>query len=148
MPQVSRRRLEKDVQVRIQELFYDAFKHAQSNNSLSNFVNDLLTDTEKKMVSKRLAIAYLLLQEYPYRVIADLLKVSTTTVGRVKLVLDEKGAGYRSVLIKMAKQQEFQEKWSKIEYMISTFMPIHAGRNFGQIRKRAVQKRKAQSKPF
>ena len=65
------------------------------------FFRDLCTIDEIKIMSERWEIAKLLAKGLSYRQIADKLKVSTTTVSRVALWLNNGEGGYRMVLEKL-----------------------------------------------
>ena len=64
------------------------------------FFRDLCTIEEIKDMSERWEIVRLLEDGYTYRDIAEKLKVSTTTVSRVALWLNNGKGGYRLVLNK------------------------------------------------
>lgn len=93
MSQVSRRFIKPETEAKINDLFEDCLTFCSTKESTKTFINDLLSPTEKTMLSKRLAIAYLLLKKYPYETIKSLLKVSQTTIGSVSLMLKSKGDG-------------------------------------------------------
>lgn len=98
MPQVSRRPLKKETENRITDLFFRSVTLCASAKQAADFIDELLTPTEKIMLIKRLAIAYLLLGGYSYDMIGSALKVSRTTVGMVSLKLQTKGNGMRAIL--------------------------------------------------
>jgi|SRR3990167_8798380 len=109
MPPVSRRILPVKISKNIYNLLVHSFSKANSKTELLPFVSDLLTPTEQIMVSKRLAIAFLLLRkDYDQRGIASTLKVSTATVARVNMVLNTRGAGYRNILYKILKDENLK----------------------------------------
>lgn len=62
------------------------------------FLRDLCTLDELKEMSERWQIAKMVDQELPYREIAKKLDVSTTTVSRVALWLNNGAGGYRLIL--------------------------------------------------
>lgn len=65
------------------------------------FFRDLCTLDEIKEMSERWEIARLIDAGMPYRKIADKLQVSTTTVARVALWLNNGADGYRLILDRM-----------------------------------------------
>jgi TrpR-related protein YerC/YecD len=67
------------------------------------FFRDLCTIDEIKSISERWEIAKLVYKGLPYRKIADKLNVSTTTVSRVALWLNNGEGGYKMVLDKLNK---------------------------------------------
>jgi len=62
------------------------------------FFRDLCTIEELKAFAERFAIAQLVEQGMPYRQIAEKLNVSTTTVARVALWLNNGAGGYKLIL--------------------------------------------------
>ncbi len=107
MSQVSRRPIKKETEKKINELFQESITLCSSKPQVEEFIEDLLTPTEKIMLSKRLAIAYLLLRDYSYSMIKTTLKVSTPTIGSISLLLKHKGNGIR----KIVKLIEARKKW-------------------------------------
>lgn len=98
MPQVSKNPIPKETEKRIRKAFVKAFVDLNSEDEMERYIFDLLTPTERIMLAKRLAIAALLIWGLPYHSIAEKLKVSTSTIGRVKLWLRTAGDGYRLVI--------------------------------------------------
>lgn len=76
-----------------------AFSIVSSEKDTANFLRDLLTPQEIQEFSTRLEIAKLLnSKNLSYRDIAKKAGVSTTTVSRVALWLNEGSDGYKQVL--------------------------------------------------
>ena len=65
------------------------------------FFRDLCSIDEIKSMSERWEIAKLVYKGLPYRKISDKLNVSTTTVSRVALWLNNGEGGYKAVLDKL-----------------------------------------------
>ncbi len=118
MPQVSKRLVSKDLDFRIQNTLWDALAYVKDEDSVKKFLEDLLTPTEKIMLSKRLAIAVLLVKNYDYRSISQVLKVSTTTIASVATWLKIAGTGYRHVIEHILKE----EKWVRILDLIDEIL--------------------------
>jgi len=116
MPQVSRRKLDKEVKQKIYESFYKALGLLGENDA-KYFVNDLLTPTEKIMIPKRLAIAILLSQEWSYNAIRETLKVTQTTISSVSKVLTFSG-GLRLAIEKLSKNEAWRSWWQDIERLL------------------------------
>ncbi len=114
MTQVSRRFIKKDLEQKINSLLHEAVSSVQSSTESAQFLDDLLTPTEKIVLAKRLAIAYLLLKGYPYAAIESTLKVSNSTVSFVALMLKYKSEGLRKVINKLIKQKELKNLFEDI----------------------------------
>ena len=95
MAQVSKRYLQKQVEERILDLFWTSLSSLLTKEKISIFLDDLLSPTEKLMLSKRLAIAFMLMKGYDYSTINNRLKVSNPTIWNVKMSLAYKGKGYK-----------------------------------------------------
>ena len=83
MAQVSKHWVPKEIQERILSVFVKTLANLKTERQVSLFVEDLLTSTEKVMLAKRVAIAFLLSKEYSYRQISLMLNVSMSTIGWV-----------------------------------------------------------------
>lgn len=109
MTQVSRRAINSKTQDRILSLFLTSIVLCKNPSDASLFIEDLLTPTEKVMLSKRFSIAYMLHQGYSYDNIQDILKVSRTTVGHTALWLKRSGKGLIGMIGKI-KRNEMTKK--------------------------------------
>lgn len=110
MAQVSKQLISPLIEAKIRNLLVDCIRRCQDQDSAADFVDDLLTDTEKTMIAKRVAIALMVLKGYSSEDIEQKLKVSSATVWRVKTWLMVKGKGYRALLAGVIKQDERQQK--------------------------------------
>lgn len=116
MPQVSRRKLDKEVKQKIYESFYKALGLLGEKDA-KYFVNDLLTPTEKIMIAKRFAIAILLSQEWSYDAIRETLKVTQTTISSVSRVLTF-STGLKLAIVKLAKSEAWRAWWQDVESLL------------------------------
>lgn len=114
MTQVSRRFLKKEIENQITTIFQEAYIMCNSQDETAEFLHDLLTPTEKIMLSKRLAIAYLLLKGNSYLAIQNILKVSNSTVRNVSLVLKIRGKGMRRIIDKLTRKQKWQKLFREL----------------------------------
>lgn len=115
MAQVSRVPLREKLKGRVFEVFYRALAEAKLSEEVKLLLDDLLTPTEKVMLSKRLAIAILLIKEYDYRAIQEILKVSPGTIWKVAGWLKFKGEGYRRVANKLLKEDAWVAFFDEIQ---------------------------------
>lgn len=114
MSQISKRFISKPVQKRLEVLLGESFQCFHSVEEHMEFMDSLLTATEKIMLSKRLAIAYLLSKGYAYRDINQILKVSNPTIRSVDLLLQYKGNGLRRAIQKVQKIQTWKKFFDEI----------------------------------
>ncbi|MDP2676337.1 MAG: Trp family transcriptional regulator [bacterium] len=128
MPKISKYKLEKEIYDSISRELRDIFAETKDKKDIENFLNDLLTPTEKIMLAKRLAIVIMLERMYPFRVISKTLKVSEATIGTVKERLDRNGSGFEVVFAYLDRKKP-SEIYRKINKIVRLFaMPPYAGR--------------------
>src|SRR3989344_1680742 len=113
MPHVSRNKLEGAVLRSILDRLLDALVGITQKADVSDFMNDLLTKTERIMIAKRLAIAMMLHKNYPYAVISRTLKVSESTIGAVRERIDRGGKGFGKVLTRLEKEKRLEALFTK-----------------------------------
>ncbi|MFV1917284.1 MAG: Trp family transcriptional regulator [Patescibacteria group bacterium] len=119
MAQVSKHPLEPNVEDKVFEIFIDSIKKVQSSGEVVAFLNDLLTPTERIMLAKRVAIAFLLVKgERTYRNISKTLRVSSGTIAKVHAVLALQGTGYRKILINILNKQAVRKMLSELPDII------------------------------
>ena len=82
------------------EELFKAIISLKTSKEAEAFFRDLCTLDELKEMSERWQIAQMVNQGLPYREIAKKLDVSTTTVARVALWLNNGAGGYRLILDK------------------------------------------------
>jgi uncharacterized protein YerC len=108
MTQLSRIALSPLLQKQIVFLFRHTIAQVQKENDVADFLDELLTPTEKTMLAKRLAIAWLLDKGYDQRTIHTLLRVSTATVNAVNMQYAHKGRGYKKIFALMHTSHEWE----------------------------------------
>jgi uncharacterized protein YerC len=118
MAQVSRHHMPKSVQKNIIESFWWLIGHLSAKDEVDTFLNEFLTETEKIMLSKRLAIALMIQNGYTFEQIRDTLKVSTSTVLRISHWIQKSGAGYQVALKKLAQKEHSELFWKEIENLL------------------------------
>ncbi len=91
--------MSKKIEVKVYEAFINSIKNTKSNEDVIDFLNDLLSPAERTMLAKRVAIAFMILEnKYSYENIIKTLKVSDGTVAEVHSILALKGKGYRKAI--------------------------------------------------
>lgn len=134
MSQISKRWISKEVEDRIFEVFWESLASCSTKQTVSDFLEDLLTPTEKIVLAKRVSIALLLLKGYDYKSINNLLKVSDPTIWIVKLWLKTKGKGYHLVLEKIIRSEKMEKFWQNMENKAENILPPRTGSNWSEIR--------------
>ncbi len=147
MTQVSRIPLSSEIEQRIFEIFLTSLSELRTKEEVEKFITDLLSPTERIMLSKRLSIAFLLQKGFDQRKIARILKVSLTTINRVSIAFKIGGNGYRRVIDKIIKGEKLDEFLYKIDDFIKEVVPPK-GRNYRVWRTERFKDKKARQKPF
>lgn len=85
MSKVSKKIMNKDLEERMYEVFWDAISGIQSAEQAQKFLNSFISDVENTMLAKRFGIALMLAKDYKYQEIKDTLKVSSATIMSVSI---------------------------------------------------------------
>lgn len=107
------KRIEKLSRKEQEDLVFDlvnALVQTKTVGQAALFLQDLLTKSEMKILSKRLRIAKLLIEGMTYEQIKESLHVSHGTVAKIAAWLAERGDGFRRVLERIPKNKD-EEKW-------------------------------------
>jgi Trp operon repressor len=121
MAQVSKYPISREVYDRIFEIFLKTISSLNSTDLSSNFLQEFLSPTEQVMLSKRLAIAFLLTKEYKTRSISKILKVSMGTINRVSYRY-KNGKYYKMVINKILENEKMEKFWLKVAEQITNVL--------------------------
>ncbi|MBI2051962.1 hypothetical protein HYT33_04345 [Candidatus Roizmanbacteria bacterium] len=86
MPQISKNLLSKERLGRVFNLFFDLVSNTNNKNTAQQVVGEILTDTERVMIAKRIACYYLITQDVSSGEIAETLNLSRATINHHKYV--------------------------------------------------------------
>lgn len=114
MTQISKYPISKNVADRIFEVFIKTLVKIKDKKEAQDFAYDLFSPTEKVMLAKRIAIAFLLMKGYQYREISKLLQVSSGTVASVNLSIRLGKNGYKTVLGRITKEEKLEEFFTNV----------------------------------
>ncbi|MBI2599257.1 hypothetical protein HYW40_03490 [Candidatus Curtissbacteria bacterium] len=123
MAQVSKLPLGKETQTRLYKLFWQTITSLSDPIQTEEFFNDLLTPTEKIMLSKRLAIAVMLIRNHDYEAIKAYLQVSSATISSVSMWLKYSGSGYRKTVEKLLRKEKIEKVILNIESVLEAINP-------------------------
>lgn len=102
MPHVSRNRLPLKTEKELTESLNLVFSTISKRDEMLRFLSSLLTDTEKLMLAKRLAVIVLIKEEIPDSDIAESLHVTRVTVSRLRYYYEARAKeGYDIALAKI-----------------------------------------------
>src|SRR3989338_11266779 len=147
MTQVSRIPLRKEIEKRIFEIFLSSLAKVRHRQEVENFINDLLSPTEKTMLAKRISIAFLLAKKYDQRTISKTLKVGLETVSKVSRSMRSGKGGYRMVAGNIMRNEKLNEFVQKIDDFINDVFPPK-GRDWRKWRKDRWEEKKRNQKAF
>ncbi|HJZ04327.1 MAG TPA: Trp family transcriptional regulator [Patescibacteria group bacterium] len=86
MPRVSPRPLKKEIEKEITANLDWTFSQLKSEPVAKDFLEDFLTDEERLMLAKRLAVVYLLKEGFSYGKISEALKITPVTIGKIRMI--------------------------------------------------------------
>lgn len=109
MSQISRRFIKPAVLEKIRLLLLDCIARCRDQEMAAAFISALLTNTEKIVIAKRIAIALMILKGRTSEEIQNTLKVSGQTVWTVGGWLRTRGTGFRSLLEDVIKRDQARE---------------------------------------
>lgn len=91
--QVSKQDVSKKIEKKIFRSLYQVLADLKRPHEVEKFLDDVLSETEKTVLAKRLGIAYYLGKNKSYERIKEDLKVSSATIANVQKWLEEGGEG-------------------------------------------------------
>ena len=124
MPQVSRHKLDKNIEKLLFDQFWTLLAEIKSPQMASMVFSDLFTETECLMFAKRLAVAILLVRGKAPVEIRERLHVSFTTIGSVASWTMNVDNPTRKTLARMAKQKSWEEILDNIERVLDQLPPM------------------------
>lgn len=146
MSQVSKCILPKAKLDKIFSLLFDLLTDVSDKQEAENLLSELLTPTENIMLAKRIACFYLIYKKVPNNQIADILKMSTSTVSYLKYVFADSPAlqEFLSIKINQEKVKHFLEDLL-VEVMYGT---LRKGTSWSMNRKIYHEHQRNRQKPL
>lgn len=146
MSKISKRVLHQELENYIFDLFIKTISDLKNESEVKNFVEDLLSPSERIMLIKRLAIAILLSKDYTYDAIDETLKVSRPTITRVSISLKYGKSGYQQVTQKILQRQKKEKLLDTIDELLLKLTPPKAYGSIGYKKKQILGKELSQRK--
>lgn len=147
MSQVSKFPIHRDVEKRMFEIFKSSISDLRNSEDIDDFLEDVLSPSEKIMLAKRLAIAVLLAKGYIYPSIAKILRVTPTTISTVSLRLKYSGRGYKRIVNKILSSEKKDEFWNEVEDILAN-IPNSKGSSWVYQKNKVKKDRLKKRKPF
>ncbi|HEY4475087.1 MAG TPA: Trp family transcriptional regulator [Candidatus Paceibacterota bacterium] len=114
---VKPRKVQKRDKIRYLDALYTSVSLIKGREEVKNFLRDLLTESERIMLGRRIIIAQKLLQEESYEQIARDLHVGTDTINRVHRWLADEASGYEQVVKKLEKELNTRQAKADSKYI-------------------------------
>ena len=142
MAQVSERFMRDDVQQQMQAILALVITRCTTTADVDSFLTLFLTPTQRITITKRVAIAYLLLKGEEYRSIEERLRVSTATIGDVAIRLRLASPHETGLLRTIVDERRSQKEWDELLASIDEALITVPGRNWKQARQYSNKKRR------
>ncbi len=121
MPHVSGRKLKKHVFLKMSEEFIEIFAAVRTKQKARRLLEELLTQTERIMIAKRLAMIFMVEKGYSFETIERILKISPVTTSKYWRMTKRNEFPLVSRYFKSKKQAE--EFWRVLERAVRMGMP-------------------------
>jgi uncharacterized protein YerC len=119
--QVSKKKLNKTIEKQINSIFHQLVVDIKTSSEAETILSDFLTETEKQVLSKRLAIAIFLDKGRSYENIKNTLKVSSATIASVQEQMGDPGV---QMALQKVKAEEWADEWAgKISSFVGKIIP-------------------------
>jgi uncharacterized protein YerC len=136
-----------EIEKRVYEVFIESVKNTKTPSEVVDFLNDLLSPVEKIMMAKRVAVAFLLLQDkYTYEEITKTVKVSRGTIAKIHAVFALQGKGYRKILGDILKRKAAKSALSELLDILTPLPP--KGANIGEWKKAKRMSKQKREEPI
>lgn len=119
---VRAKKLPTKLRIETLDILYTAAGTVRSRAQMKLFLRDLLTESERIMLGRRIQIARLLISGETHRSIEKRMGVGKDTVWRVQRWLNDQFPGYEQVLTQLEK--EFQKREFKKNYAKSSLFRL------------------------
>jgi len=119
--QVSKQKLNKTIEKQIFAILHQLIGDIRTPQEAETLLGDLLSDTERQVVAKRLAIGIFLDKGRSYENIKNTLKVSSATIASVQ---DQMGNPGMQLALQKVKAEEWADEWAgKITSIVGKLIP-------------------------
>lgn len=105
MPQVSKRLLDPEVKQNTLDALSYTLKEIRTKKDADLFLSTVMTDTERLMLAKRIAAAFLLGKGIEQDKISRSLKLTSATITRLKMWISLRSEGFDIIFSKLAKKE-------------------------------------------
>lgn len=107
--QLSQTKINKTIESQLKKMFYGMLAETDEPEKIETILSEMLTETERVAVTKRLGIALYLDKNRSYEDIKQNIKVSSATIASVAEKISNKGW---QEIIKIIKADEWASEWT------------------------------------
>ncbi len=125
MPQVSKKRLDKNIESKMFKRFWNSLGQINDSQKSAEFFSDLLTQTEKTMLAKRFTAAVLLIRGRSATEIKNSIYLSYSTIGSVSSWVKNAQPKTHELLVKISNEKNWESILDKIEALLDNLPPKH-----------------------
>jgi Trp operon repressor len=119
--------MDKEVADKVSQVFLSTIIEIKDKTTARRVLTELLSKSEMVMLSKRLAIVYLLEKDYSQREISKVLKVSLTTVSKMNTVTQDE-LGLHKIIRSMLAEEEIRTFFTNLDGVLSRLLIPKIGR--------------------
>jgi uncharacterized protein YerC len=131
MAQISKKKLDKNVEIEMFNQFWNSLSNIDSPSSASEFYSDLLTKTEKYILAKRLACAVLLIRNHSASEINKSIHITYSTIGSVASWVKNARPKTQKILKQISKNQNWVKITDQIDAVLDKLPPRY-GSNWSE----------------
>ena len=113
MPKLPRKKLDPRKDSRFFNDLARGFSTLESKSEIKSFLLDLLSSTERKVISKRFQIAIMLLAGYKYEAIRKRIEVSDITIAKVSNWMNSGAEELKKVAKRIGDESEIVKKTTR-----------------------------------
>lgn len=114
---IKPRKIDNRERMRYLDALYTAISGLKSRDEIKNFLKDLLTESERVMVGRRILIAQKLLENKTYEKIVAEMHVGFDTIMRVHRWLEDESDGYEKAVDALKKELNRRTHKFKTRYI-------------------------------
>lgn len=126
MVNVSKHKLKNKVMNQINDRLIDTIYKLENSSSTKSFLNDLLSESERITLAKRLSVIFMLQEDISWYRISRILKVSQTTVQ--KIAIDIGYGEYKNILKIVKVEKNRMTFWEGLDKVLKCGMPPIVGK--------------------
>lgn len=109
---VRSRNLSKEDKIKFLDALYTATSTLKTRDDMKRFLRDLLTESERIMIGRRIVIAHKLLNNEPYDQIVETMKAGKDTIAKIDRWLQDETRGYEKAIKEFEKILESRKKYA------------------------------------